>query len=93
MKKELNCGSFLESLSDYIDETAGDAICAEIEKHMSDCEDCRVVVDTLKKTIYLYHETSTEEKIPSGVRERLFLRLALDDFIVAEKSFPENATF
>jgi predicted anti-sigma-YlaC factor YlaD len=81
MKKEINCVEFLETLSDYVDGILGDALCKEIETHMENCEDCRVVVDTLKKTIYLYHETSAKITIPLNVRERLFRSLDLEDFI------------
>ncbi|MCP4139959.1 MAG: zf-HC2 domain-containing protein [Chloroflexi bacterium] len=85
MKKHLNCGALLESLSEYVDGVLGDALCAEIESHVADCDDCRVVVDTLKKTIYLYHETSEKTEIPIDVRTRLFHRLNLDDFIQEKK--------
>lgn len=82
MKDNLNCGAFLEEISDYVDGVLGEALCAEIERHIADCDDCRVVVDTLKKTIYLYHETSSARtEIPTDVRSRLFRRLSLDDFI------------
>ncbi len=85
MKKHLNCGALLESLSEYVDGVLGDALCEEIESHVAACDDCRVVVDTLKKTIYLYHETSEKTAIPLDVRERLFHRLNLDDFIEEKK--------
>jgi predicted anti-sigma-YlaC factor YlaD len=85
MKEHLNCGALLESLSEYVDGVLGDALCKEIESHVADCNDCRVVVDTLKKTIYLYHETSEKTEIPIDVRERLFHRLNLDDFIEERK--------
>ena len=86
MKKSHNCGSLLESLSDYVDGELGDALCEEIEKHMADCNNCRIVVDTFKKTISLYQETSEKTTIPMGVRERLFHRLDLDDFIQHKNS-------
>ena len=85
MKEHLNCGALLESLSEYVDGVLGDSLCKEIESHVADCNDCRVVVDTLKKTIYLYHETSEKTEIPIDVRERLFHRLNLDDFIEERK--------
>ncbi len=85
MNKDLDCGAFLDSLSEYVDGVIDSALCAEIEDHIADCDDCRVVVDTLKKTIYLYHKTSEKTVIPVDVRERLFHRLDLDDF-VQEKS-------
>ena len=93
MKKGLNCGALLESLSEYVDGVLGDALCKEIEEHIANCNDCHVVVDTLKKTIYLYHETSVKTAIPIGVRERLFHRLDLDDFIKKGTKLEKDATF
>ena len=77
-KKE--CRALLGSLSDYVDGTAGDELCRELERHLAECEDCRIVVDTLKKTVYLYH-ASAEANLPVAVRERLFKRLNLDEFL------------
>lgn len=85
MKETSNCGELLYFLSDYLDGSLEQALCEEIERHIASCEDCRVVVDTLKKTIYLYHETSVTNTIPTGVRERLFHRLDLDEFIQREQ--------
>jgi hypothetical protein len=79
---EKNCKSLLGSLSDYVDGTAEEEICRELERHLSDCNNCRIVVDTLKKTVYLYH-SNTEADLPLEVRERLFKRLDLDEFLKA----------
>ncbi|MGD9091322.1 MAG: anti-sigma factor [Anaerolineales bacterium] len=81
MSKDHSCRHLLGSLSDYVDGTLEESLCAEIERHMSDCEDCRIVIDSLRKTIYLYQETSQHEPMPEGVRERLYHRLALDDYL------------
>ncbi|MFZ5821123.1 MAG: anti-sigma factor family protein [Chloroflexota bacterium] len=83
MMEEKNCKSLLGSLSDYVDGAAQEDLCREIERHLSECEDCRVVVDTLKKTVYLYHATAKTD-LPAGVRERLFMRLNLEDFLKVE---------
>ena len=79
--KDHDCSHLLGSLSEYVDGDLGDEICEEIERHVSECEDCRIVIDTLKKTIYLYHETTEPPDIPDEVRSRLFKRLDLDEFI------------
>lgn len=77
-----NCKALLGSLSDYVDGTLGEELCEEIERHVSECQNCRVVVDTLQKTIYLYHETAADETVvPSPVRERLYRTLNLEDFL------------
>jgi anti-sigma factor RsiW len=76
-----NCNHLLSSLSDYVDGDLGQELCHEIERHLADCENCRVVVDTLRKTVYLYHATATPPEVPDDVRERLFLRLNLEEFL------------
>jgi anti-sigma factor RsiW len=76
------CRALLGSLSDYVDGTLGEDLCAEIERHVTECEDCHVVVDTLRKTISLYHESAADPaEVPGVVRERLFRILNLDDYI------------
>jgi len=81
MKHHQNCHHFLDSLSDYVDGELSAKLCQELKRHMADCDDCQIVVDTLKKTVYLYHETVEEPAIPSDVRVRLFRRLNLEDYI------------
>jgi anti-sigma factor RsiW len=76
------CRSLLGSLSDFVDGTLGEELCAEIERHVAECQNCHVVVDTLRKTISLYHESAVETgEVPGVVRERLFRTLNLDDYI------------
>ena len=76
------CHSLLGSLSEYVDGTLGEELCEEIENHLAECQDCHVVVDTLRKTISLYHESAAESgEIPQSVRERLYRTLNLEDYI------------
>jgi len=75
-----NCKSLLEGISDYIDGIAQDEFCRELERHLSTCENCRIVVDTMKKTIYLYQST-TKSDMPVSVRERLFKSLDMEEFL------------
>jgi anti-sigma factor RsiW len=73
------CQNLLASLSDYVDGTLAENLCAELEKHLAECEDCTIVVNTLRKTVELYHIASPEE-VPSDVRSRLFACLNLDEY-------------
>ncbi len=76
------CQSLLGSLSDYVDGTLAEGLCEEIERHIAECQNCHVVVDTLRKTISLYHESAAEAgEVPGVVRERLFRTLNLDDYL------------
>jgi anti-sigma factor RsiW len=80
MNKPHNCHNLLESLSDYVDGELSEMLCLELERHLSECENCRIVVDTLQKTIDLYHADRVPEPLPLDVRDRLFRRLDLDDY-------------
>ena len=75
-----HCQDLLSSLSEYVDGSLGPELCSELERHMRGCQRCRVVVDTLKKTVELYHDCADEEPLPEEVRSRLFVKLDLQDF-------------
>jgi anti-sigma factor RsiW len=79
-----DCKNLLASLSDYVDGSLNENLCSEIERHMAGCENCRVVVDSLRKTIYLYQVTSEPSTVPDDVRQRLFSRLELGEFLQKE---------
>jgi len=81
MHRHEDCRQLLNSLSDYIDGDLQQELCDEIELHMKDCDNCRIVVDTLSKTISLYQTSSEPTVVPEGVRQRLFHRLDLDEFL------------
>jgi predicted anti-sigma-YlaC factor YlaD len=76
-----SCREILAPLSEYISGEAAESLCAEIEAHLSECENCRVVVDTVRKTILLYQSTAAAE-LPTDVRRRLYQVLDLDDYLV-----------
>jgi anti-sigma factor (TIGR02949 family) len=81
MAHQENCRELLSSLSDYVDGSLGEELCTELERHLSSCENCQIVVDTLKKTIYLYKVTTTSTELPDDIRQRLYHRLDLDEFL------------
>ena len=76
-----HCRDLLSSLSEYVDGSLDPELCSQLERHLSACQRCRVVVDTLKKTVELYHDCAEDEQpLPSDVRSRLFVKLELQDF-------------
>lgn len=75
------CEELLGSLSAYIDGELAPALCQELEKHLEGCENCRVVLNTTKRTIELVHLPVENRNLPDDVRERLFKRLNLDDYL------------
>ena len=79
-KHQQGCRDLLASISDYVDGSLEEGLCQELERHLADCDDCQVVVDTFRKTIELYHTEATQT-VPEDVRRRLFKRLDLDDLL------------
>ncbi len=78
------CHDLLSGLSDYLDAEASSELCAEIEQHLAECGKCRIVVDTLRKTVTLYHQLPQPE-MPAQARERLYKRLDLTEYLPSAK--------
>jgi predicted anti-sigma-YlaC factor YlaD len=70
----VNCRNIVKELSNYLDEALDSTLQASIEKHLENCEDCKVVVDTTKQTIQIY---CNSEPAPLPEDTRLRLRDAL----------------
>jgi predicted anti-sigma-YlaC factor YlaD len=66
----VNCRSIVKELSNYLDEALDSSLKASIEKHLEHCDDCRVVVDTTKKTIQIFCN-SEPAPLPEDTRMRL----------------------
>ena len=81
MVNHAECKHLLASLSEYVDGNLNEDLCAEIERHLEGCDDCKVVVNTLRKTVDLYHQCGEDEGLPDSVRQRLYMRLNLDDYL------------
>ena len=71
------CQHLLDHLSDYVDGELSQTVCEQIERHLAGCPNCRVVVDTLCKTVMLY-QSHGSDPIPANVEERLYKVLRLD---------------
>ena len=79
-----NCAELLGSLSSYIDGDLSPELCQELEKHLAGCDDCRVVLNTTRRTIDLVHAPLEKPDLPDDVRERLFKRLNLDNYLASK---------
>jgi anti-sigma factor (TIGR02949 family) len=80
-----NCKAMLGTLSEYIDGELPPELCQEIEQHLAGCDNCRIVLNTTKRTIDLVQMPITQEEVPDDVRARLFKRLNLDDYLPQTK--------
>ncbi len=66
----MNCRGVIREISNYLDGELDSSAQADLERHLEHCEDCRLVVDTTKKTIQIFCN-SEPVALPSGVRARL----------------------
>ena len=64
------CHEYIQGLNEYLDGEVSPELCDEIEKHIGDCENCRIMVDTLKQTVTLCRE-GKEEKLPKQLEFKL----------------------
>lgn len=78
-----HCMGMLRHLSEYLDGEASAALCDEIERHIANCEDCRVVVDTLRKTVILYRELP-RPSLSQSAKERLYASLDISDYFSSD---------
>lgn len=81
---EPRCRVFFNQLSDYIDGELAASLCAELEHHLADCPNCRIVVDTTRKTVSLYRRYGQAE-VPAGVSERLWQAIEQAGFLSERK--------
>jgi predicted anti-sigma-YlaC factor YlaD len=73
----MECRDVLEQISDYLDPESERELVERLEVHLSDCPNCRVYVDTVRKTISLY-KSETPLDCPEPVRLRLHAVLSYE---------------
>ncbi|MGD0574436.1 MAG: zf-HC2 domain-containing protein [Anaerolineales bacterium] len=83
------CRRLLGSFSAYLDGETEARACQAIETHLASCEDCRVVVDTLRRTISLVHQ-SPLPGLPLAARQRLIQVLEQEGFIAKDSSWTDS---
>ena len=66
----MNCKKVVVELTSYLDGVLDSSTKTELELHLSRCTDCRLVVDTCRKTIQIFCN-SEPVPLPEDVRSRL----------------------
>jgi predicted anti-sigma-YlaC factor YlaD len=66
----MNCQMVIRELSSYLDGDIDVTVLSELEVHLGGCEDCRIVVDTTRKTIDIYCKAEPIP-LPEDIRKRL----------------------
>jgi predicted anti-sigma-YlaC factor YlaD len=66
----VNCRGVIRELSSYLDGDLDMTVLTDLEVHLNRCEDCRLIVDTTRKTIQIYCKAEPVP-LPEDVRIRL----------------------
>jgi predicted anti-sigma-YlaC factor YlaD len=66
----VNCKGVIHELSSYLEGDLDVTILTDLEIHLTRCEDCRLIVDTTRKTIEIYCKAEPVP-LPEDVRIRL----------------------
>lgn len=66
----MKCKTLIVELATYLDEDLDPVLRAEIEQHLDKCKNCRLIVDTTKKTIQIFCN-SEPAPLPEDTRHRL----------------------
>lgn len=70
--RKLTCQEVLDHLSEYLDDDAQAELVSQVDLHIGQCHHCRIEVDTLKHTIFIFREN-----------ERVFLSQPLSERLQA----------
>ncbi|MFA6455919.1 MAG: zf-HC2 domain-containing protein [Bacteroidota bacterium] len=73
----LSCGKVYEHLCDNIDSKLDSESCRRIKAHIKGCTNCSALLDSLKKTVYLYKKYPAP-KLPEQSRKKLFAVIHLE---------------
>ena len=66
----MNCNGVIREISNYIDGELELPVKQELERHLQDCEDCKMVVDQTKLTVEIFCDSKPVE-LPADVKARL----------------------
>ena len=64
------CPEYVSDLNDYLDGAIEPELCVEIEAHVGQCENCRIMIDTMRQTVKLCREGKTED-LPPALESKL----------------------
>lgn len=68
------CHKYIEDLNGFLDGDLDDELCQEIEEHIGQCNNCRIMVDTMRQTVSLCREGRRED-LPKALENKLSAKL------------------
>jgi hypothetical protein len=76
MKSQLHQDVY-KQICDFMGEDLEAPVCKEVAEHLENCPDCKVVLDTVRKTVTICRENEKKEAVPQDVKNRLYKVLNL----------------
>ncbi len=67
----------INELCNYLGQDLNHPMCKELLRHVEECPDCRIYLDTIKMTVNLYRKTHQNQPVPDNVKESLFKSLKI----------------
>jgi hypothetical protein len=61
-----------KQICDFMGEDLNAPVCKEVAEHLESCPDCKVYLDTVKKTVTICQESEKEQELPDDIKNRLF---------------------
>jgi anti-sigma factor (TIGR02949 family) len=71
----LTCKDFLNELTDFLDDSLDSELREKLQKHVSECPNCWVILDTTQRTIRVYKGVEPQT-IPPDIHSRLMEALS-----------------
>ena len=72
--RTIKCKEVIRELSEYLDGELDPALEEALMRHLEDCEDCGILVDTTRRTIEMYCNMEPVP-LPADVKQRLLRAL------------------
>lgn len=72
----MECNELIEQLSEFLDPDARAQLCREIEQHLAHCHNCKLYVDSVRKTIVIAQSGPAPLSAPLTVSDQLQAALA-----------------
>jgi hypothetical protein len=61
-----------KQICDFMGEDLDAPVCKEVAEHLEKCPNCKVYLDTVKKTVTICQGTEKKEEMPEDIKNRLF---------------------
>jgi predicted anti-sigma-YlaC factor YlaD len=66
-----------KQICDFMGEDLDAPACQEVAEHLANCPNCKVYLDTVKKTVTICRDNEKEKAVPKDVKNRLYKVLNL----------------